>query len=192
MKLTSSQEFAKKFNWKNKYIVITGDRQVGKTTLLLEIAKDWLAGNNTLNIEHLIIVLHNQLIVNEFQLELENKSNNIQIVPSIYNANIYANKNMGIFIDDADHKKNSSKILDFIRHKHVKKLVMTGELLEKYNTKFFSDIIATCQSEWCDPLFKHYDLFASNFDDDNNDELELLYKQRLEIDQKIKNILINK
>lgn len=163
MKLTPSQEFAKQLIINNKYTVITGDRQVGKSTLLLEITKQWLNGN-TLNIEDLILVYPSQIIADTFELEFKQKFkfiNTIHFVQGIENVkklHLYTGKKIGIFIDDADHPYGS-KIPDIINHKNVQKFVMTGVINEKNNEGFFSDIVKTCQmSEWCTPVFKHYNL----------------------------------
>ena len=181
MKLTDSQEIATQMIIDNRYTIIDGDRQVGKSSLLLYIATRWLISNIEFPFNYMIIVSYNQIASDHLKTKFYNQFNNVEYstvkfitIDELSNFDFNNNKLYGIFIDEASSFKRddyNALMNDLAKQDNITKFVITGNIGDCKPGSFFSNILKTCSnsniiSEWVYPQFRHCKLYIDKTEED--------------------------
>ena len=190
MKLTHSQEIARSRIIGNPYVIISGDRQVGKSRLLLDMAKSWYLGDSLLCVDQLCVFCHNHHTVESMRCDFEKmvqdsvekhrpETGQVTVKDSDrlvqfgtvghFSRRLDAfsprNDRIGVFVDEAAYAGPDSKpfLESIARMTNVTKFVMIST---PGPGEFFSEILETCTNHgpWLRPLFVHHQLECTDMD----------------------------
>lgn len=210
MKLTHGQEIARSRILGSPRTIITGDRQSGKSTLVLDVADQWLKSNDSSgSLDHIMVVSHNhsasiQLSDRFIKSASDHDKNSFIQFGSVKRLlddvrYIAGRKRVGILIDEAGYITNwdaNKALAAFAQHPNVTKFSMIST---PGPGQFFSEILETCVNHgpWLRPLFVHHELECTDMDREyfrntlycRDSELLELFAQQHDINQRIQRIL---
>lgn len=175
MKLTHGQEVARSRILGSPYVIITGDRQTGKSTLVLETV-DMLKRDQSYS--HIMVITHNL-------------HSSVEHEPLLRVLRSTTHHFVGARVP------HSNEYLEYLaQHPDVTKFSMISS---PGPGQFFSEILETCSNHgpWLRPVYVHHELECTESDREyfkntqfcSDPELLELFNQQQDINQRIQNIL---
>ena len=179
MKLTIGQELAKVRMIENPYTIITGERQSGKSMLVLDVVQE-LCYNN--NFDSIYVIGHNKHIVtnlaktfaNMSGLEMSSRYCTVDTLSFVHNkavhfvsssaiSNIikyFQNNRVAVIVDEAAYitGKQANDVLEAIAN--LEQVKMFSMISTPGPGEFFTKIIDICTNppEWTKSVFVHNDM----------------------------------